>query len=65
MLQTSSGWCAILQCEEFLKGKKGWRDGSVVKSTNCSSRANEFGSQQPHGGSQPSVMGPDSLFWFV
>ena len=34
----------------------GWRDGSVVKSTDCSSRGPEFNSQQPHG-SQPSVMG--------
>ena len=30
-------------------------DGSVVKSTDCSSRGPEFNSQQPHGGSQPSV----------
>jgi len=37
--------------------KKGWRDGSAVKSTDCSSRGPEFNSQQPHGGSQPSVMG--------
>jgi hypothetical protein len=29
----------------------GWRDGSVVKSTDCSSRGPEFNSQQPHGGS--------------
>jgi hypothetical protein len=29
----------------------------VVKSTDCSSRGPEFNSQQPHGGSQPSVMG--------
>jgi hypothetical protein len=35
----------------------GWRDGSAVKSTDCSSRGSEFSSQQPHGGSQPSVMG--------
>jgi hypothetical protein len=40
----------------------GWRDGSVVKSTDCSSRGAEFNSQQPHGGSQPSVMGSDALF---
>jgi hypothetical protein len=30
----------------------GWRDGSVVKSTSCSSRGPEFNSQQSHGGSQ-------------
>jgi hypothetical protein len=39
-----------------------WRDGSVVKS---SSRGPEFNSQQPHGGSQPSVIGFDALFWCV
>jgi len=43
----------------------GWRDGSVVRSTDCSSRGPEFKSQQPHGGSQPSVMGSDALFWCV
>jgi hypothetical protein len=41
----------------YLKSREnGWRDGSVVKSTNCSLRGSEFNSQQPHGGSQPSVM---------
>jgi hypothetical protein len=43
----------------------GWRDGSVVKSTDCSSRDPKFNSQQPHGGSQPSVMKSDGLFWCV
>ena len=37
----------------------GWRDGSAVKSAGCSSRGPEFNSQQPHGGSQPSVTGSD------
>ena len=41
----------------------GWRDGSEVKSTDCSSRGPEFNSQQLHGGSQPSVMESDALFW--
>jgi hypothetical protein len=40
---------------------KGWRDGSAVKSTDCSSRGPEFNSQQPHSGSQPSVMGSDVM----
>jgi hypothetical protein len=40
-----------------------WRDSSVVKSTDCSSRGPEFNSQQPHNGSQPSVMRSDALFW--
>jgi hypothetical protein len=46
-------------------GCGGWRDGSVVKSTDCSSRSPEFNSQQPHGGSQPSVMRSDTFFWGV
>jgi hypothetical protein len=33
-----------------------WRDGSVVKNSDCSSRGPAFNTQQPHGGSQPSVM---------
>jgi len=37
----------------------------VVKSTGCSSRGPELNSQQPHGGSQPSVTGSDALFWCV
>jgi hypothetical protein len=44
---------------------KGWRDGSEVKSTDCSSRSPEFNSQQLHGGSQSSLMGSDALFWCV
>jgi hypothetical protein len=41
---------------------RGWRDGSAVKSTDCSSRDPEFNSQQAHSGSQPSAMGSDALF---
>jgi hypothetical protein len=37
-----------------------WRDGSEVKSTDCSHKGPEFNSQQPHGGSQPSVIGSDA-----
>jgi hypothetical protein len=40
----------------------GWRDGSVVKSTDCSSKGPEFKSQQPYGGSQSPIMRSDSLF---
>ena len=47
------------------KEGEGWRDGSVIKSTDCSSKGPEFNSHQPHGGSQPSVMGSDALFWCV
>jgi hypothetical protein len=45
----------------YKKLVSGWRDGSVVKSTDCSSEGPEFKSQQPHGGSQPSVMITESL----
>jgi hypothetical protein len=37
----------------------------VVKSIDYSFRGPEFNSQQPHGGSEPSVMGSDALFWGV
>jgi hypothetical protein len=43
----------------------GWSSGSVVKSIDCSSEGHEFKSQQPHGGSEPSVMRSDALFWCV
>jgi hypothetical protein len=39
----------------------GWRDGSMVKSTDYSSRCPEFNSQQPHGDSQPSVIDSNAL----
>jgi hypothetical protein len=45
--------------------KLDWRDGSAVKSTDCSFRSLEFNSQRPHGGSQPSVIRSDVLFWCV
>jgi hypothetical protein len=48
-----------------VKKPRGWRDGSVVKSTDCSSKGPKFKSQQPHGGSQPSVTRSDVLFWSV
>jgi hypothetical protein len=41
------------------------RAREMVKNTDCSSRGPEFKSQQPHGDSQPSIMGSDALFWGV
>ena len=41
---------------------RGWRDGSAGRGTDYSSRGPEFNSQQPHGVSQPSVMGSDAQF---
>jgi hypothetical protein len=49
----------------YIKISWGWRDGSAVKSIDYSSKGPEFNSQQPHGSSQPSVMGSDTLFWCV
>ena len=37
------------------------QNGSAVKSTDYSSQDPEFKSQQPHGGSHPSVMRSDAL----
>jgi hypothetical protein len=37
-------------------------DGSVVKGTGPSSRGPEFNSQQPHGGSQPSIIRSAAFF---
>ena len=42
-----------------------WGDGSVDKSTDCSSKCPGFKSQQPHGGSQPPIRRCDTLFWHV
>jgi hypothetical protein len=36
-----------------------------VRAPDCSSEGQEFKSQQPHGGSQPSETRSDSLFWSV
>ena len=36
-----------------------------VRAPDCSSEGPEFKSQQPHGGSQPSLTRSDSLFWNV
>jgi hypothetical protein len=39
----------------------GWRDGSARRSTDCSSKGPELKSQQPHGGSQSSLIRSDAL----
>ena len=50
-LATDCGYTAFLG-----RAVLDWRDGSELKSTTCFSGGHEFNSQQPHGGSQPSVM---------
>jgi hypothetical protein len=65
----SMGYCYcywdIFKIERTRSWVEGWRDCSAVKSDVCSSSGPEFNSQQPHGGSQPSVTRSDSLFWCV
>jgi hypothetical protein len=51
-----------------LKIKNKSRAGEMaqwVRAPDCSSEGPEFKSQQPHGGSQPSVTRSDALFWSV
>ena len=36
-----------------------------VRAPDCSSEGPEFKSQQPHGGSQPSLMKSDALSWSI
>ena len=48
----------------------GWGGGAGemaqwVRAPDCSFKGPEFKSQQPHGGSQPSVTRSDFLFWSV
>jgi hypothetical protein len=66
VLNGEGSFLPLLQCYfQFPIPVKGWRDDSVVKNTHCSSRGPKFNSQQLLGGSQPSVMGFDALFWCV
>jgi hypothetical protein len=55
---TYSLWFRYSCVNQIKRGKLGdWRDDSAVKSTDCSSTGPEVNSQQPHGSSEPSVMG--------
>jgi hypothetical protein len=55
----------VILCYHVKPSVPGWRDSSAVKRTDRSFRGPEFNSEQPHGGSQPYVMGSDALFWYV
>jgi len=50
-----------LLAQGVIRNSQGWRDGSVVKNTDCSYKGPEFKSQQPHGDSQPSVIGSSGV----
>jgi hypothetical protein len=58
-------WTVIWNYKLEIKFFGCWRDGSAIKSTDCSPRGPEFNSQQLHGGSQPSVIESNALFWCV
>jgi hypothetical protein len=64
-LTESSCELQLEECRWYVYIRVDWRDGSAVKSTDCSSTDHEFNSQQPHGGSQASVIGSDALSWCV
>jgi hypothetical protein len=51
--------------ENKKKVKRAGEMAQWVRAPDCSSKGLEFKSQQPHGGSQPSVTRSDSLFWSV
>jgi hypothetical protein len=62
----SSCWTLTAADSQIRNFHQGWKDGSAVKkSTGCSSEGPEFNSQQPNGGSQPSVTESNALFWHV
>jgi hypothetical protein len=55
-----------MHLDSVLKTKKGAGEmAQWVRAPDCSSKGPEFKSQQPHGGSQPSLMRSDALFWCV
>jgi hypothetical protein len=54
-------WDSALIVGALRSAFRGW----WVRAPDCSSKGPEFKSQQPHGGSQPSVMRSDALFWCV
>ena len=62
-LRTSLTFCSFFILK--IVTQRCCRDGSVVKSTDYSSRGLEFSSQQPHGGSHASAMGTGAIFWCV
>jgi hypothetical protein len=46
-------------------GGEGKEKKGLERCTDCSYQGPEFKSQQPHGGSQPSVTKSDALYWSV
>jgi hypothetical protein len=62
-LNLQNGWKA-----ECVRGKSELGAGKMaqqLRALTALPRGPEFNSQQPHGGTQPSIMGSDALFWCV
>jgi hypothetical protein len=57
----------VLTSQEWIKNGWCWAGEMAqwVRAPDCSSEGLKFKSQQPHGGSQPSVTRSDALFWSV
>jgi hypothetical protein len=69
-VRASSAGCGLViqHAKETTKQAKPLHAGEMaqwVRAPDCSSEGPEFKSQQPHGGSQPSVAIADALFWSV
>jgi hypothetical protein len=67
-LASSGGNCLAFRDWNFISAKTMCRAGEMAqwaRAPDCSSEGPEFKSQQPHGGSQPSVTRSDPLFWSV
>jgi hypothetical protein len=62
---TSIHSCQTSIVHDIKKVKTAGEMAQWVRAPDCSSEGPEFKSQQPHGGSQPSVTRSDSLFWSV
>jgi hypothetical protein len=61
-------WWMLKRVSDCLVKNRALRAGEMaqwVRAPDCSSEGPEFKSQQPHGGSQPSVTRSDALFWSV
>jgi hypothetical protein len=64
VFQASQGYI-VRPCLLIRKKKGAGEMAQWVRVPDCSPEGQEFKSQQPHGGSQPSLTRSDSLFWSV
>jgi hypothetical protein len=65
ILSISSTFIKLIGYVSENEGRGAGEMAQWVRVPDCSSEGLEFKSQQPHGGSQPSVTRSDALFWSV